>query len=66
MAFLIDRGSPRGGQADSLFAPYDTPAPSARPARRDGPGAHLPHTPRLTELMLKSGTRSAGIAARVK
>ncbi len=26
----------------------------------------LPHTPLLTELMLKSGIRSAGIAARVK
>ncbi|GGX94326.1 hypothetical protein GCM10010324_45190 [Streptomyces hiroshimensis] len=32
------------------------------------PGCHTPggHTPRLTELMLKSGTRREGIAARVK
>lgn len=57
-------------------APDDRSAvPARRPRYRPGVrgrgapprGAPRPgHTPRLTELMLKSGIRSAGIAARVK
>lgn len=43
--------------APSLFGPVARPG-CPTPARA--------HTPWLTELMLKSGTRSAGIAARLK
>ncbi|SHL89925.1 hypothetical protein SAMN05216268_10726 [Streptomyces yunnanensis] len=63
------RRSPRYPRAPTQVgaggAPHrPDPGPAAPPP--GGRAAPDPHTPRLTELMLKSGTRSGGIAVRGK